>query len=68
MRPSLNLSISVTPAAVADAMALVSSPDLAASLPESIRRLAWQVAASHSGFRIVQRHRPARIQGGRTDG
>lgn len=59
MRPSLNLSLSVTPAAVADAMALVSSPDLAAKLPESIRVLAWQIAGSRKGFRVIQRHRPA---------
>ncbi|WP_108500510.1 hypothetical protein [Paracoccus indicus] len=61
MRPTLNLSLPVTPAAVADAMALVASPDLAARLPESIRRMAWLVAANHAGFRIVQRRSAANV-------
>lgn len=59
MRLCPSLSLPVTPAAVADAMALVSTPDLAARLPENIRRLAWLVAASRAGSRVVQRHRPA---------
>lgn len=64
MRPTLNLSLPVTPAAVADAMALVASPDLAARLPESIRRMAWLIAANHAGYRIVQRRAAANIPRG----
>ncbi len=64
MRPTLNLSLPVTPAAVADAMALVASPDLAARLPESIRRMAWLIAANHAGYRIVQRRSAANIPRG----
>lgn len=61
MRPvhSHIVSLPVTPAAVADAMAVLSTPDLASRLPESIRRMAWNVAMSSMGFRITQRRRAA---------
>lgn len=54
-------SLPVTPTALADAVALVTTPDLAARMPVSIRRLAWQIAASRGGARVVQRHRPANM-------
>lgn len=66
MRPvhSNTVSLPVTPAAVADAMAVLSTPDLASRLPESIRRMAWNVAMSSVGFRVTQRHRPANLHRG----
>ena len=66
MRPvhSHTVSLPVTPAAVADAMAVLSTPDLASRLPESIRRMAWNVAMSSMGFRITQRRRAANSQRG----
>lgn len=61
MRPvhSHTVSLPVTPAAIADAMAVLSTPDLASRLPESIRRMAWSVAMSSMGFRVTQRCRAA---------
>lgn len=59
MRPDRNLPLTVTPAAVADAMALVCTPEAAALAPESLRRIAWMITASQRGMKIRQRHRPA---------
>lgn len=63
MRPSLTVSLPDAPAAVADAMALLSCPDIAARAPEPIRRLAWMIAASRRGITVRQRHRPANTCG-----
>lgn len=63
MRPSLTVSLPDAPAAVADAMALLSCPEVAALAPESIRRLAWMIAASRGGFTVSQRRRGANATG-----
>lgn len=59
MHPSrLPLVVPVTPAALADARALIADADTAAAAPESLRRLAWRVYASSLGRTIPQRRRP----------
>lgn len=55
MRPSLTVSLPDAPAAVADALALISCPVIAAAAPPSVRRLAWLIAASHQGLIVSQR-------------
>ena len=54
MRPSLTVSLPDAPAAVADALALISCPVIAAAAPPSVRRLAWLIAASHQGLAVRQ--------------
>lgn len=48
-----------TPAAVADARRVISDPELAATLPETMRRLAFMIVATQHGVRVSQRHRAA---------
>ncbi|MFN3275470.1 MAG: hypothetical protein ACK41U_12420 [Paracoccus sp. (in: a-proteobacteria)] len=59
-----NVSLPVTPTAVADAMAVVTNPDIAALLPETLRLWAWRIIGSHHGLRVTQRHRPANSTNG----
>jgi hypothetical protein len=63
MRPSLTVSLPDGPAAVADAMLVLASPEVAALAPPSVRRLAWFIAASQHGMKVSQRHRPANSSG-----
>lgn len=65
MRPSLLVPVPDVPAAVADAMALAASPELAAQLPATLRQMMWAVLSSHHGAKVTQRHRPANTSGGR---
>ncbi|QIR85030.1 hypothetical protein [Paracoccus sp. AK26] len=64
MRPTLTVSLPDAHAALTDAIALVSTPDIAARAPVSIRRLAWAIVASRHGLQVTQRHRPANSSGG----
>ena len=52
-------SLTLTPCAVSAARAIISNAELAADAPESLRRLAYMVAASAHGVMQRQRHRPA---------
>lgn len=52
-------SLTLTPCAVSAARAIISNAELAAGAPESLRRLAYMVAASAHGVMQRQRHRPA---------
>lgn len=53
------LSLPQTPRAVADARRVICDPALAASLPETLRRLAFMIVASQHGVQIRQRRQPA---------
>ena len=64
MRPTFTVSLPDAPAALTDAVALIASPEVAARVPESIRRLAWAIIASRHGLQVTQRHRPANTSGG----
>lgn len=46
--------LKITPAVIADALALVSCPDVAANAPVSLRRLAWMVTATAHGHCLRQ--------------
>lgn len=52
----------------AEARAILTNPQLAAQAGPLARRLAWMIEANARGHRTRQAHRPASIQGGRTDG
>lgn len=56
-------SLIVTPRAVSDARTIIANAELAAVAPESLRRLAFMVAASAHGVIQRQRHRPANTPG-----
>ncbi|SMO79347.1 hypothetical protein [Paracoccus laeviglucosivorans] len=49
--------------AIKAARDIMSNPEQAAALPESMRLLAVKIAASAFGFTIVQRHRPPNSRG-----
>lgn|GEM_PF-2835617 len=57
------LAFPQTPRAVADARQVICDPVLAASLPETLRRLAFMIVASQYGVQIRQRRRPANDYG-----
>ncbi|MDS9468190.1 hypothetical protein RGQ15_11495 [Paracoccus sp. MBLB3053] len=56
-------SLPATPRAIADARAVICDPNLAATLPETFRRLAFLILASQHGIRVTQRHRAANLAG-----
>lgn len=55
MQPSRFPLLSVTPAVLSDARALVAQAELAAVAPENLRRLAWAVLISSRGGAMRQR-------------
>lgn len=62
MRPT-NASYPDVPAAVADALALVTNPQLAAQADPQKRQIALFIVASALGRRPRQAHRPANTSG-----
>lgn len=58
-------TLPTTPRAVADALKVVTDANLAATLPETIRSIAFLIVASQHGRTIPQRHRPAPPRGQR---
>ena len=52
------------PRAVLDARALIADPERAAQVPQSLRAIAWHIAASARGATIRQRRRASLPQRG----
>ena len=61
MRPSLTVSLPDAPAAVVDAMALLSCPAVAARAPASVLHLALLIATNRGGVTLSQCRRPANV-------
>lgn len=59
-RPMKIPLVPTTPQAVTDARMVICDPELAARLPETLRRVAFMIVASQHGIRVSQRQRPAR--------
>jgi len=57
------LSLPHTPCALADARRVICDPDLAATMPETFRRMAFMIVANQHGIRVRQIQRTANDRG-----